>query len=62
MTREAAETVAGQMGCPYLETSAKTGGNVKEAFDALVLQVRKGEAASRQIDEADSKPSCCTIS
>lgn len=42
VSREEAEKLAGQLGVPYLETSAKTGQNVREAFETLGRRVYQG--------------------
>ncbi|XP_074540000.1 ras-related protein Rab-42b [Halichoeres trimaculatus] len=39
VSREEAEKLAGQLGVPYAEVSAKTGQNVKEAFELLTRRV-----------------------
>ncbi|KAM3613563.1 uncharacterized protein V6R79_001469 [Siganus canaliculatus] len=40
--REEAEKLAGQLGMPYVEVSAKTGHNVKDAFELLTQRVYQG--------------------
>ncbi|XP_052003280.1 ras-related protein Rab-39B-like isoform X2 [Xyrauchen texanus] len=40
--RTEAKRLAGQLGTPYIEASAKTGHNVKEAFDLLTQQIYQG--------------------
>ncbi|XP_066573820.1 ras-related protein Rab-42b [Amia ocellicauda] len=49
---EEAEKLAGQLGVPYIETSAKSGANVAEAFERLTRRVyaalRSGEVQIRQ--------------
>ncbi|XP_016357974.1 ras-related protein Rab-39B-like [Sinocyclocheilus anshuiensis] len=40
--RTEAEKLASQLGAPYIEASAKTGHNVKEAFELLTQQVYQG--------------------
>ncbi len=40
--RTEAEKLAGQLGAPYIEASAKTGHNVKEAFELLTRRVYQG--------------------
>ncbi|XP_076008822.1 ras-related protein Rab-42b isoform X2 [Genypterus blacodes] len=42
VSRLEAEKLAGQLGVPYVETSAKTGKNAKEAFELLTRQVYQG--------------------
>lgn len=42
VSREEAERLAGQLGVPYLETSAKTGHKVREAFETLGRRVYQG--------------------
>ncbi|XP_013872755.1 ras-related protein Rab-42b [Austrofundulus limnaeus] len=42
VSREEAEKLAGQMGVPYVEASAKTGHNVREAFELLTRRVYQG--------------------
>ncbi len=41
VSREEAEEVARQLGCPCVFTSAKTGDNVEGAFDALAKMIMK---------------------
>ncbi|XP_073781057.1 ras-related protein Rab-42b isoform X1 [Danio rerio] len=40
--RTEAEKLASQLGAPYIEASAKTGHNVKEAFDLLTRRIYQG--------------------
>lgn len=42
VSREEAERLAGQLGVPYIEVSAKTGQNVREAFELLTRRVYQG--------------------
>lgn len=42
VSREDAEKLAGQLGVPYVETSAKTGQNTREAFELLTRRVYRG--------------------
>ncbi|KAJ4922771.1 hypothetical protein JOQ06_022758 [Pogonophryne albipinna] len=42
VSQEQAEKLAGQLGMPYIEASAKTGQNVREAFELLTLRVYQG--------------------
>lgn len=42
VSREEAGKLAGQLGMPYLEASAKTGQNVREAFKLLTRRVYQG--------------------
>ncbi|XP_072249981.1 ras-related protein Rab-42b [Leuresthes tenuis] len=42
VSREEAEKLAGQLGMPYVEASAKTGHNVKESFELLARRVYQG--------------------
>ncbi|XP_060906183.1 ras-related protein Rab-42b [Labrus mixtus] len=42
VSREEAEKLAKQLGVPYAEVSAKTGQNVKEAFELLTRRVYQG--------------------
>lgn len=42
VNRTEAEKLASQLGAPYIEASAKTGHNVKEAFDLLTKRVYQG--------------------
>lgn len=42
VSREEAEKLAGQLGMPYIEVSAKTGQNVEEAFELLARRVYQG--------------------
>lgn len=39
---EEAEKLAGQLGMPYVEASAKTGQNVREAFELLTRRIYQG--------------------
>lgn len=42
VSREEAEKLAGQLGMPYVEASAKTGQNVKECFELLTRRIYQG--------------------
>ena len=42
ISREEAEKLASRMGMPYVEASAKTGNNVREAFDVLSRRIYDG--------------------
>ncbi|XP_037639847.1 ras-related protein Rab-42b [Sebastes umbrosus] len=42
VSREDAEKLAGELGVPYVEASAKTGQNVKDAFELLARRVYQG--------------------
>ncbi|KAF7226872.1 ras-related protein Rab-42b [Nothobranchius furzeri] len=42
VSREEAEKLAGQLGMPYVEASAKTGQNVREAFELLTRRIYQG--------------------
>ncbi|XP_028280929.1 ras-related protein Rab-42b [Parambassis ranga] len=42
VSREEAQKLAGQLGMPYVEASAKTGHNVKESFELLTRRVYQG--------------------
>ncbi|XP_034029926.1 ras-related protein Rab-42b [Thalassophryne amazonica] len=42
VSQEEAQKLAAQLGIPYVETSAKTGQNIKEAFELLTRQVYQG--------------------
>lgn len=42
VNRTEAEKLASQLGAPYIEASAKTGHNVKEAFELLTRRVYQG--------------------
>ncbi|XP_037310068.2 ras-related protein Rab-42b [Pungitius pungitius] len=42
VSREEAEKLAGQLGVPYVEASAKTGHNVKDAFELLARRIYQG--------------------
>lgn len=42
ISREEAEKLASRMGVPYVEASAKTGRNVREAFEALSRRIYEG--------------------
>ncbi|XP_058504674.1 ras-related protein Rab-42b [Solea solea] len=42
VSREEAERLAGQLGVPYMEASAKTGHNVRESFELIARRVYQG--------------------
>lgn len=42
VSQEEAEILAGQLGMPYVEVSAKTGHNVRKAFELLTRRVYQG--------------------
>ncbi|KAM6910160.1 ras-related protein Rab-42b [Xenentodon cancila] len=42
VSQEEAEKLAGQLGVPYVEASAKTGQNVRESFELLTRRVYQG--------------------
>lgn len=42
VSQEEAEKLAGQLGMPYVEASAKTGQNVRDAFELLTRRVYQG--------------------
>lgn len=42
VSQEEAESLAGQLGMPYVEVSAKTGMNVRNAFELLTQRVYQG--------------------
>uniref|UniRef100_A0A3B4U2H9 Si:dkey-34d22.2 n=1 Tax=Seriola dumerili TaxID=41447 RepID=A0A3B4U2H9_SERDU len=42
VSREEAEKLAGQLGMPYVEASAKTGQNVRGCFELLTRRVYQG--------------------
>lgn len=42
VSREEAQKLAGQLGMPYVEASAKTGQNVRESFELLTRRVYQG--------------------
>lgn len=42
VSREEAEKLAGQLGVPYVEVSAKTGQSVRDAFELLTRRVYQG--------------------
>lgn len=50
---------AAEIGCEYIETSAKSGMNVKEAFDLLVREIRKERKVQPSIKSEGCK---CSIS
>merc|ERR1719229_593670 len=60
--------LADNLGCPFVETSAKTGVNVNEAFELIVREMKKDKgAANASADGKDGKKnddassSCCII-
>jgi hypothetical protein len=66
VTEEEAQRFADSYGVPYIETSAKTGENVDEAFMMLAERVyaqktsRKSEdVAIPELKDKDSDGSCC---
>ena len=42
VSRQEAENLAGQLGMPYVEASAKTGQNVRDAFELLTRRIYQG--------------------
>ena len=64
---EEAQELARRLGCPYIETSAKTSDNVEEAFHECVRQVmhhRVGHPSNRQGADGrnkDKRKRFCTI-
>lgn len=42
VSQQEAEKLAGQLGMPYVEASAKTGHNVREAFELLARRIHQG--------------------
>lgn len=42
VSHEEAQKLAGQLGMPYVEASAKTGQNVREAFELLTRRIYQG--------------------
>lgn len=42
VSREAAESLAGELGMPYMEVSAKEGHSVSEAFELLTRRIYQG--------------------
>lgn len=51
--------LAKRIGCPFLETSAKTGQNVEASFESLVREIRRAEG--KGIGKNGSGGGCCTI-
>ena len=49
VSREEAERLAGKLGMPYLEASAKTGQNVRESFELLARRIYQG-LLSREVE------------
>ena len=54
------KSLADSWECPFIETSAKTGVNVNEAFELIVKEM-KTEKDLQPIEPIDGKPGCCTI-
>ncbi len=55
VSREEAEAVANVWQCPFLESSAKNGENVKEMFTQLVRQVHKVKTSSKKSKKEEKK-------
>ena len=58
--------LADNLGCPFVETSAKTGVNVNEAFELIVKEMKKDKAGTGpsmdgQSNGANQNDGCCTI-
>eukprot|EP01118_Nematostelium_gracile_P017141 TRINITY_DN7236_c0_g2_i1.p1 TRINITY_DN7236_c0_g2~~TRINITY_DN7236_c0_g2_i1.p1 ORF type:complete len:193 (-),score=57.25 TRINITY_DN7236_c0_g2_i1:18-596(-) len=54
VTKEDAESLANRIGCPYIETSAKTRYNIEDAFLLLVKEVKKKAAIKSQQKPAEN--------
>ena len=67
VTVEMGKTKAAQWGVPFMETSAKTGQNVFDAFQCLVREIKKNRdrraaGSDCELNEYPAKRGCaCTI-
>eukprot|EP00696_Hemimastix_kukwesjijk_P004089 gnl/Hemi2/15031_TR5077_c0_g1_i1.p1 gnl/Hemi2/15031_TR5077_c0_g1~~gnl/Hemi2/15031_TR5077_c0_g1_i1.p1 ORF type:complete len:210 (+),score=50.22 gnl/Hemi2/15031_TR5077_c0_g1_i1:40-669(+) len=62
VSAEQAEAAAKQLGCPYIETSAKTGSNVAGAFARLVQEhARIAAAAASALKKKKKKKRRCLV-
>ncbi|KAJ3501147.1 hypothetical protein NLJ89_g9472 [Agrocybe chaxingu] len=52
-------TLARQLGCPYIETSAKEGINVEEAFSQIVREIWKCNKEELEQDQHEDTSGCC---
>lgn len=55
MSRERGEALAKELGISFIETSAKAGVNVEEAFALLTREVKKKLDAKSTVSKTDSK-------
>ena len=63
ITKDQGAQKALEMGCPFVESSAKAGINVKEAFDMLVREVRKQQGPAGGGASGGAKGGgCCSVS
>ena len=60
-SREAAVARAQEMGARYIETSASTGENVKEAFEAIIRDIRTLRNPGAAPAPAAGGGSCCEV-
>ena len=58
VTKAEAEQLAESWGCPFFETSAKTGENVEEVFAEVVREVRKARGDAAMNDNVNNDEKC----